>query len=85
MKKEWLITFRSVTFAQRAERAMRRRGVSCRLYRTPKHLSTRGCGYCLQLPSAGEPTFLDILKQEHLPYERVYILDDDGNAWEWTV
>lgn len=85
MKKEWLITFRSITFAQRAESALRRRGVSCRLFRTPKHLSARGCGYCLQLQAAGEPAFLEIFKQEHLSYERLYIVDGDGNMWEWTV
>ena len=49
MKQDWLITFRSVTLAQKGERALKQAEIFCSLQRTPKMLSERGCGYCLRL------------------------------------
>ncbi|MBP3478347.1 MAG: DUF3343 domain-containing protein, partial [Oscillospiraceae bacterium] len=42
--KYYYITFRSVTFAQKAERALKRAGMDCTMQRTPRELSQRGCG-----------------------------------------
>ena len=49
MKQDWLITFRSVTLAQKGERALKQAEIFCSLQRTPKMLSERGCGYCLRI------------------------------------
>lgn len=82
MKKEWLITFRSVTFAQRGQRALHRRKIECRLQRTPKQLSQRGCGYCLHLRGWDAPTAIEILEGEQIPFEKLYAIMDDGTAQE---
>ena len=82
MKKEWLITFRSVTFAQRGERALRNNRIACRMQRTPKHLTERGCGYCLRLQSMDVPAAMEILHREKLPYEKVYAVREDGSTQE---
>lgn len=82
MKNEWLITFRSVTFAQRGERALRSRGLQCVMQRTPKKLTERGCGYCLRLRGTDVPTATEILRREKLPYEKLYAVQEDGGTEE---
>ena len=72
MKKEWIITFRSVTFAQKGERTLRRGGLDCRLARTPKHLSERGCGYCLRLRENDAITAVAMLREAAVEFEKVY-------------
>lgn len=85
MKNEWLITFRSVTFAQRGERVLRSNRIACRMQRTPKHLTERGCGYCLRLQSTDIPAAMEFLRREKLPYEKVYAVKEDGSTQEWTL
>ena len=82
MKNEWLITFRSVTFAQRGERSLRSRNIPCTMQRTPKKLTERGCGYCLRLRGADALSAVEILRREKLPYEKVYALGEDGSTEE---
>ena len=47
--KTFFLTFRSITQAQRAERAFAKAGMGCVLRRTPRWMEERGCGYCLRL------------------------------------
>lgn len=80
--KEWLVTFRSVTFAQRGERTMRKHGINCILQRSPKTISQRGCGYCLRLRDRDAIRAVGILQKEQLAYEKVYVLSEDGGMEE---
>ena len=43
--QHYIITCRSLTYAQRAARAVQREGVYASLMRTPTGLSKNGCGY----------------------------------------
>ena len=45
----FIITFRSVTFAQRGERLLNRNNHRCVLQRTPKWMEQQGCGYSLRI------------------------------------
>lgn len=74
MKKDWMITFRSVTFAQKGERLLRRAGIDCVMQRTPKDLSERGCGYCLRLRGADAVVAVQLLKESQLSYGKTYTL-----------
>ena len=47
--KFYYITFRSVTFAQRGEKALTSSGIRCTLLRTPRWMEEQGCGYALKL------------------------------------
>lgn len=85
MRNNWLITFRSVTFAQRAERALRRENIGCQLQRTPKMLTSRGCGYCLRLRSNDIFFAVEVLQQGQIPYGKLYRLEDDGIPKEWEL
>lgn len=46
---DYYFTYRSVTLAQRALRALTDAGIPARLRRTPGPLAKNGCGYCLQV------------------------------------
>lgn len=85
MKNEWLITFRTVTFAQRGEKLLHSRGIQCVMQRTPKKLTERGCGYCLRLRGTDALQGVEILRQERVAYEKVYALNEDGTTQEWIV
>ena len=79
MKKEWLITFRTITYAQRAERILQEGGIFAQLHRTPKSLSQRGCGYCLRLQERDIPIARQLLELQQLHYEKIYA----GNERSW--
>ena len=76
--KQSYITFRSVTFAQKAERILKRAGLECTLQRTPKELSQRGCGYCLGLQPGQIGRAAQLLDAEKVEYGKLYFNNADG-------
>ena len=78
MKTLWLITFRSVTFAQRAQSQLKKAGIDSSIQRTPAALSDRGCGYCLQLRQWEIGQTLEKLRE--IPYMRVFYRNE--GQWE---
>ena len=75
------ITFRSVTPAQRGQRALQQAGVSCTLLRTPRWMEERGCGYCLRLRPGDTDRAVALLRQAKLSFSKVYT-DVDGRVEE---
>ena len=45
----YLILARSVTYAQRMQRALARSGIRSRIFRAPRDLTDRGCAYAVRL------------------------------------
>ena len=82
MKNEWMITFRSVTFAQRGERILHSHRIPCQMQRTPKHLTERGCSYCLRLNVIDAPEAVELFRREKLPYEKLYAVRENGSTEE---
>lgn len=80
--KFYYVTFRSVTFAQKAERALKRSGVDCSIQRTPRELSQRGCGYCIRLRPGQAIQVKQLLDAEKLDYGRIYGVRVDGHFEE---
>lgn len=80
--KSYLITFRSVTFAQKAQRALKRADIGCVLQRTPKELSRRGCGYCLRIRPGEVISARDLLETEGVDYGKCYGVREDGSIEE---
>ena len=72
MRLDWLITFRSITFAQRGERSLQKMGMETKLSRTPKALAQRGCGYCLYVSAGYAPVAVELLRNEQIPFVAVY-------------
>lgn len=83
--KYCLITFRSVTPAQRGEGVLRRAGFDCALQRTPKWMEEQGCGYSLRVPYAGAANCVQLLRAEKVPFRKVYLRKENGAAEEIFV
>lgn len=78
MEKDMLITFRSITFAQRGQRALQNFGINCYLQRTPRYLSERGCGYCLRIRPADGAAGVGVLRANQIPFGKAYAMGADG-------
>ena len=78
----YVITFRSVTYAQRGERLLNRRGLRCSLHRTPRWMEEQGCGYSLRVQEQHIGRALELLRQEQLPLRKVYRQLPDGGMEE---
>ena len=76
-----LITFRSVTPAQRGEKALGERGISCSVQRTPRWMQEQGCGYSLRLSGADVPRAVELFREKEIPYRKIY-LRREGGKWE---
>ena len=81
----YFITFRSVTFAQRGEGVLKRKGVDCTLQRTPRMLEERGCGYCLRIRHQDVATAVALLQGQQVPYRRLYVHRKDGSMEELAL
>ncbi len=73
-----IITFRSVTPAQRAEDVLRRAGVECTLQRTPKWMEEKGCGYSVRMPCEDMMTAAAFLRQAGIGFKKAYSLTESG-------
>ena len=76
--KNCMITFRSVTPAQRAEETLRRAGVNCAIQRTPKWMEEKGCGYSLRLGCHDLMAAAMLLRQAGIGFRKAYSLTESG-------
>lgn len=83
--KYCIITFRSVTPAQRGEEVLRRAGVSCSLRRTPKWMEEQGCGYSVRIQHQDAQRAVAILREKQIPMRKVYLLFENGTAEELAL
>ena len=74
--KNCLITFRSVTPAQRGEALLRRIGYQCSLRRTPRWMEEQGCGYSLQVRYEDAGAAAQVLRSHRLPFQKIYLWQD---------
>lgn len=81
MNQTWIITFRSITFAQKAQRLLRREMMETILQRTPAGLSDRGCSYCLGLRERDMTGAMALLRREHLLTGKIFSRNGEGQ-WE---
>ncbi len=83
--KFFYITFRSVTFGQRAEHLLSQRGCRCSLQRTPRWMEEQGCGYALRVWSREITEAVEILRKNKVPLRRVYCQQADGQLEEYPL
>ena len=81
----YFITFRSVTFAQRAEKLLNKHGYRVNLMRTPRWMEEQGCGYALKLWSRDILPVVKLLRENSLQLRKVYVQQEDGEMEEVTV
>ena len=83
--KQYMITFRSVTYAQRGERSLGKRGISVSLGRTPKWMEQQGCGYSLRIKTEDIIPVVELLRENGVHLRKIYAQRPDGNLEELTV
>lgn len=77
--KLFYVTFRSVTHGQRGERLLREEGIRSELVRTPKWMEAKGCGYSLRIRTGDVTGALELLRQNRIPLQKVYVQNEEGN------
>lgn len=80
--KNCMITFRSVTPAQRGEGVLKRAGMDCSVRRTPRYMEEQGCGYSLRLACGDIPEAVRLLRQSEVSFRKVYMLREGGRPEE---
>lgn len=69
-----IITFRSVTPAQRGESVLQKAGIYCSIHRTPKTLAEQGCGYSIRLSTVDLPAAVEQLRRKGIAFRKTYCL-----------
>jgi len=72
----YLIIARSVTYAQRMQRALEKTGIRCRIDRAPRDLVESGCAYVVRVNGNDLAAALMILHREKLQPLSVFISRD---------
>lgn len=80
-----MITFRSVTPAQRGEGLLRRAGIGCTLRRTPRRMEQQGCGYSLHLQPAYITQAAALLRESQIPFRKIYYVKADNTMEEMLL
>ncbi len=80
-----LITFRSVTFAQRAQGVLNRAGIGCSVQRTPRWMEEQGCGYSLRLRSRDVKNGISALRDAGVAFRKIYGYTGNGAMEELTL
>ena len=80
-----LITFRSVTPAQKGESAIRSAGYSCNIQRTPRWMEEQGCGYSVRMRCGDIPMAVQLLREADVPFRKAYLLRETGRAEEMRL
>ncbi len=83
--KNYFVTFRSVTFAQRGESVLQKAGIGCTLQRTPRWMEAQGCGYCLRLNMQDVSQAVALLRQKQVPMRKIYMQSEDGDLREVSL
>ena len=76
----YLITFRSLTHAQRSARLLERSGLTATVIKAPQGLSSSGCAYAVTLRGRG-PEALALLRDNNMRVGRLFRRGADGD-WE---
>lgn len=79
---KYLLMCRSLTYAQRASRALEYAGIAAVITKAPKSASGVGCGYCVKISENKLPWALKVLRQEGLGPTRVFLMAHDGSVSE---
>lgn len=76
--EHYLIIARSVTYAQRMQKALTRVGIRCRISRAPRDLTDRGCAYTVQIGLHDLANALTTLHRESLDPVQIFLTQHGG-------
>lgn len=80
-----LIVCRSLTYAQRAARALGCSGITAVTVKTPQTIAHSGCSYSVKISENKLGDALIMLKRSGCEYIGVYTLNPDGTGSEVTL
>lgn len=75
----YLLTYRSLTYAQKTSKILERAGIGVSIVRTPQEISSEGCGYALKIRSGELKRALTLLRVSDASPKRVFELFSDGH------
>ncbi len=78
----YLITSRSLTYAQRTARALERAGITAQVQRAPAQIAGEGCGYCVRVSRRTLSDAAHQLQAAGLPIRHVYAVEPDETLRE---
>lgn len=79
---KYLLMCRSLTYAQRASRALEHAGIAAVITKAPKSATGVGCGYCVKISENKLSQALFILRQAELGPIRIFVMAHDGSVSE---
>lgn len=80
--RSYFVTFRSITFAQRGQSLLALNNIDAALLRTPKWMQERGCGYCLKMKQEQAWPAVQILQENKVNFNKVYVQRENGEPQE---
>lgn len=80
--QRYLIMCRSLTYAQRANSALERAGITASISRAPQGLTGNGCGYCIRVAERYFQSALNVLNRANAAYGKLYRAELDGRYVE---
>lgn len=80
-----VITFRSVTPAQRGEGLLKQAGLECSIQRTQRWMEEQGCGYSLRLHCRDVLAAVELLRTSGVPFRKIYAFRENGRAEEMQL
>lgn len=81
----YLIMCRSLTYAQKAARALERKGIAAGVTKAPKLAAGNGCGYCVSVSYIRGALAAEILRNEALLQGKIFEQSDDGQLREVSL
>ena len=76
----YLISCRSLTYAQRAARTLERSGITATITRLPRELSDKGCAYAVRVPGRHLEAAQQRLQAAKLPFGAIHSEQTGGRA-----
>lgn len=80
--QHYLILCRSLTYAQRAQRAVERAGVTGSLVKAPQDVTGGGCTYGVRVPAGKVDIAVEVIRKAGLPMGKIYRYEPDGSLKE---
>lgn len=71
--EQYLILARSVTYAQRMQRALQRSGIRCQISRAPREVTDLGCAYAVWVQSQDLPQAVVTIRRENLSPVQIFL------------
>lgn len=81
----YLISCRSLTYAQRAKQILERTGITAQILRSPQSISGKGCGHAVRVAEHRLQDAVYALQKVSFPFFRVYRSMGDGTYQEVPV